>query len=243
DDHPIVRNAEACYQSSEYAVNLAKRNSSQLHVLHITTERELSLFEPGPIEGKNITAEACVHHLWFSDKDYSRLDNFIKCNPAIKSERDRNALINALHTGQIDIVATDHAPHTLEEKQCDYEHAPAGLPLVQHALLTLMDHVYHDRLNLTQVVEKTAHNPAKRYAVAERGFVREGYFADLVLIDPNQQTLVTDDSLFYQCGWSPFSEHSFNSRILSTWVNGQHVFDGSDIVEQPSAAMRLVFNR
>ena len=243
EDHPKLRDANACYASSSYAVNLAKKYKSQLHVLHITTEKELGLFEPGPIESKDITAEACVHHLWFSDKDYARLGNLIKCNPSIKSQRDRDALICALHTNQIDIIATDHAPHTLTEKQGDYDGSPAGLPLVQHALLTLMDHVYHGRLSLTQVVEKTAHNPAICYAISNRGFIREGYSADLVVIDLNSTTVVADKNVFYKCAWTPFSGHIFKSRIISTWVNGRQVYDGTDILDCSSPAMPLVFNR
>ena len=241
-DHPVIRDTEACYASSSYAVSLAKQYQSQLHVLHITTEKELSLFEAGPIESKHITAEACVHHLWFSDQDYARLGNLIKCNPAIKSSTDRDALMQALHSNQIDIIATDHAPHTLQEKQQDYYHAPAGLPLVQHALLSLLDHVKHQRLSLEQVVEKTAHNPAKRYAVAERGFIQEGYFADLVLVDTEQPTIVTHDSAFYHCRWTPFVNHQFSSNIKSTWINGQQVFDGQNIIEQALPSQRLAFN-
>lgn len=242
-DHPIIRDTNACYASSSYAVDLAKKYASQLHVLHITTEKELNLFEAGPIEDKHITAEACVHHLWFCDEDYPRLGNFIKCNPAIKASTDRDALIKALHNNQIDIIATDHAPHTLKEKQQDYNSAPAGLPLVQHALLSLLDHVKHQRLSLEQVVEKTAHNPAKRYAVSERGFIREGYFADLVLVDTNNATQTRPANTFYHCGWTPFDGHEFSSRIQSTWVNGQQVFDGRQIITPATAPMRLTFNR
>ena len=243
EDHPRIRDAEACYASSDYAVSLAKRYGSELHVLHITTARELALFESGPIDGKSITAEACVHHLWFSEDDYPRLGNFIKCNPAIKHRSDRDALIQALSSGQIDIIATDHAPHTLQEKQQDYADAPAGLPLVQHALPSLLDHVHHGRLSLTQVVEKTAHNPAKRYNVAERGFLREGYYADLVMIAPDTPHTVTDDNILYKCAWSPFKGHSFHSSIRSTWVNGTRVFDGQTVAEIDSPAMRLFFQR
>ncbi|GAA5314832.1 MAG: dihydroorotase [Candidatus Pelagadaptatus aseana] len=239
--HPIIRDVEACYASSSYAVGLAKQFQSQLHVLHITTEKELSLFEAGSIETKNITAEACVHHLWFTQDDYPRLGNLIKCNPAIKSVTDRDALIQALHTNQIDIVATDHAPHTWEEKQQDYSNAPAGLPLVQHALLTLLDHVSHGRLSLEQVVEKICHNPAKRYGIVDRGFIREGYFADLVLVDTAQDTKVTHDNSLYHCGWTPFAGHQFSARIKSTWVNGQQVFDGYRIIEQALPSQRLAF--
>ena len=242
-DHPLIRDVDACYASSSYAVGLAKQFQSQLHVLHITTEKELSLFESGPIENKHITAEACVHHLWFCDEDYAQRGNMIKCNPAIKAASDRDALIAALHSNQIDIIATDHAPHTLEEKQQDYNKAPAGLPLVQHALLTLFDHVKHGRLSMEQVVEKTAHNPAKRYAIAERGFIREGYFADLVLVNTEQTTAVTHENALYHCGWTPFVNHEFTSSIQSTWVNGQQVFDGHTIIEQPLASQRLIFNR
>ncbi|MEM6583427.1 MAG: dihydroorotase [Pseudomonadota bacterium] len=243
EDHPVVRDVEACYASSSFAVGLAKRHGSQLHVLHITTAKELDLFAPGPIEGKSITAEACVHHLWFTQDDYPRLGNFIKCNPAIKQQSDRDAIMQALGTGQIDIIATDHAPHTLDEKQEPYESAPAGLPLVQHALLTLMDHVHHGRLSLTQVVEKTAHNPAKRYSIVERGYLREGYYADLVLIAPDAATTVTDSNILYKCGWSPFSGHRFASAIKGTWVNGTRVFDGETVAEIESPALRMAFDR
>ncbi|WP_421864939.1 dihydroorotase [Motiliproteus sp.] len=235
-DHPIIRSAEACYASSSYAVELARRFGSQLHVLHITTEKELSLFEPGPIIGKQITAEACVHHLWFCDQDYARKGNLIKCNPAIKSSTDRDALIQALHSGQIDIIATDHAPHTWEEKQQSFMQAPAGLPLVEQALLSLLDHVHHQRLSLTQVVEKTAHNPALRYGIVERGFLREGYFADLVLVDPEGGTETRHGTSRYHCGWSPFDGQRFQSRILSTWVNGIQAFDGQQLCTDASAS-------
>ena len=242
EDHPTLRDANACYASSSYAVGLAKKYQSQLHVLHITTEKELGLFESVPIEKKHITAEACVHHLWFSDQDYARLGNLIKCNPSIKKSSDRDALIHALHTNQIDIIATDHAPHTLAEKQVDYEQAPAGLPLVQHALLILLEHVKHGQLSLTQVVEKTAHNPALRYAIAGRGFVREGYYADLVLIDNQSSTAITHENSLYHCGWSPFDGQVFSSRIKGTWVNGQQVFGSDGIVSGKPSTMPLIFN-
>lgn len=242
-DHPKIRNTAACYASSSYAVSLAKKYQSQLHVLHITTEKELSLFESGAIEDKHITAEACVHHLWFSDKDYPTLENQIKCNPSIKSSTDRDALIQALHNNQIDIIATDHAPHTWQEKQVDYNQAPAGLPLVEHALLSLFDHVHHNQLNITQVVEKTAHNPAKRYAIKERGYIKEGYLADFVLVDMNKPTKVSHENCRYMCGWTPFRQHEFSSSICGTWVNGQQVFDGKQIIEHTAVSKRLEFNR
>ncbi|MGX9416748.1 dihydroorotase [Vibrio sp. WJH972] len=243
DDHPILRDKEACYASSSYAVDLAKKHGSQLHVLHITTEKELALFQQGPIEGKHITAEACVHHLWFSNEDYALLGNQIKCNPAVKYASDREALLNALKTGQIDIIATDHAPHTWEEKQTDYEVAPAGLPLVQHALLSLFDHVKNGKMTLAQVVEKTAHNPAIRYSIEDRGYIREGYFADLVLVDLEVPTQVSHENSLYHCGWTPFAGHEFSAQISHTWVNGSLVYANQTVNEKATAAMRLSFNR
>ena len=224
-------------------MSLAKKYQSQLHVLHITTEKELNLFEGGPIEGKHITAEACVHHLWFSEEDYPALGNQIKCNPAIKSAADRDALIKALHTNKIDIIATDHAPHTWQEKQRGYNQAPAGLPLVEHALLSLFEHVHHNRLSLTQIVEKTAHNPSKRYAIKNRGYIREGYFADFVLVDMNKSTSVSHENCQYFCGWTPFNQYEFSSSIQGTWVNGQQVYDGKKVIDHSTASKRLVFDR
>lgn len=243
-DHPKLRDAHACYASSSYAVGLAQKHHSQLHVLHITTAKELSLFTPGAVQNKHITAEACVHHLWFTDDDYSRLGNLIKCNPAIKSAADRDALIQGLHTNCIDIIATDHAPHTLAEKQLNYEQAPAGLPLVQHALLILLEQVHQGRLSLTQVVEKNAHNPALRYGIAERGFIREGYYADLVLVDCQSATTVSSDNILYHCGWSPFTGYSFSSQVKRTWVNGCQVYawDPDDATDKANG-MALTFTR
>ncbi|WP_415899592.1 dihydroorotase [Neptuniibacter sp. QD48_11] len=241
-DHPIIRDDEACLASSSYAVELAKKYQSNLHVLHITTEKELSLFQSGPVQGKKITAEACVHHLWFSAEDYETRGNLIKCNPAIKSLRDRNALLNALKTGQIDIIATDHAPHTLTEKLVDYSDAPAGLPLVQHALLTLLEHVNLGRMSIEQVVEKVCHNPAIRYGVLERGFIREGYFADLVLVDPKKSTLVSHANSLYHCEWTPFDGLEFSGQIKSTWVNGNVVYDGTQTLVQEGVAKPLAFS-
>ncbi|KZM38591.1 dihydroorotase [Marinomonas sp. SBI22] len=243
EDHPILRDDEACYASSSYAVSLAKKYQSNLHVLHITTEKELALFEAGPIQNKQITAEACVHHLWFNNQDYKTLGNQIKCNPAIKFESDRTAIIQALKTGQIDIIATDHAPHTWEEKQVEYNQAPAGLPLVQHALLTLLDQVNREAMSITQVVEKTAHNPAIRYAIQDRGFIREGHYADLVLVDTDSSTLTTHENSLYKCGWTPFAGHTFSAQIKSTWVNGNLVFDNQEVKATDDSAMRLSFKR
>ena len=242
-DHPVLRDHNACYESSSYAVSLAKKYNSQLHVLHITTEKELSLFEAGPIENKSITAEACIHHLWFCDEDYQKLGNLIKCNPSIKYKSDCNALIQALHTGHIDIIATDHAPHTWQEKNVPYPQAPAGLPLVQHALLSLLDHVKDNRLPLEQMVEKVAHNPAKRYGIVDRGFIKEGYFADLVLVNLNKSTQSSHENSLYGCGWTPFDGHTFSSKIEATWVNGQMIFDGEKVLDLPTKGERLAFNK
>ncbi|KTF08684.1 dihydroorotase [Pseudoalteromonas sp. H103] len=242
-DHPKIRDAQACYASSSYAVSLAKKYNAQLHVLHITTEKELSLFTKGDIANKSITAEACVHHLYFSEQDYEALGNLIKCNPAIKANTDRDALVNAVKNNQIDIIATDHAPHTWQEKQTDYVNAPAGLPLVEHALLSLLEHVKNNRLSIEQVVEKTAHNPALRFKVDKRGFIKEGYYADLVLVSTQQTTKVSHNSCRYLCGWTPFDGVEFSSKIVSTWVNGERLYDGKTVSKPSKPAMPLVFNR
>lgn len=233
-DHPVLRDDQACWASSSFAVALAKKHRSQLHVLHITSAKELALFDAGPIQNKHITAEACVHHLWFSNKDYAQLGNQIKCNPAIKYESDREMLLKALNTDQIDIIATDHAPHTWNEKQVAYDQAPAGLPLVQHALLSLFDQVKKGHISIAKIVEKTAHNPAIRYRIKDRGFIREGFYADLVLVDTTKTTSVSHENSLYHCGWSPFSGHSFSAQIKHTWVNGDLVYTNS--------AMRLQFD-
>jgi len=240
-DHPVIRDDEACYASSSYAVSLAKKHGTKLNVLHITTEKELSLFEFGPVQNKQITAEACVHHLWFSDQDYAERGNLIKCNPAIKTQKDRDALRQALLSNTIDIIATDHAPHTLTEKHQAYMSAPAGLPLVQHALISVVEHVKNGWLSIEQLVEKVCHNPAIRYGVSERGFLREGYYADLVLVDPNQSTKVTHSNSLYHCQWTPFDGIEFSSCIRSTWVNGQLVFDGQNLIENMPVGEALVF--
>ncbi|WP_027856267.1 dihydroorotase [Marinobacterium jannaschii] len=243
DMHPQIRDVEACYASSSKAVELAKRFGSNLHVLHLTTAKELALFQTGAIEGKRITAEACVHHLWFSDQDYAELGNRIKCNPAVKSADDRAALRSALLDGRLDIVATDHAPHLLAEKEQSYESAPAGLPLVEHALPLMLELAKQGVLSLEQVVEKVSHNPAIRYAIEGRGFIREGYAADLVLVDLDGETSVTDAAVRYKCRWSPFAGQRFRARICSTFVNGVELFDGEQVLCRPEAAQRLRFNR
>ncbi|PLA74266.1 dihydroorotase [Hydrogenovibrio sp. SC-1] len=218
--HPEIRCREACYKSSSFAVELAKKTGANLHVLHLTTAEEMALFAPGPVEGKQITAEACVHHLWFSADDYEQKGTLIKCNPAIKSVADRDAIRQAVRTGQIDIIATDHAPHTWAEKQGSYFQAPAGLPQVQQSLTALLDLVKQGVFDLETIVQKTAHNVALRYQIANRGFIREGYAADLVLVDLNQSHTDRKQDNLYQCGWSPWEGHQFSSSVISTFVNG-----------------------
>ncbi len=230
-EHPNIRSADACYASSSLAVGLAKKYGTKLHVLHLTTAKEMELFEVGPLEQKRITAEACVHHLFFSADDYAERGAFIKCNPAIKTSADRAALLKAVAEDRIDVIATDHAPHTLEEKGRKYGGAPAGLPLVQHALVSLMERVEDGSLTLEQVVRKTSHAPAILYQVAERGFLREGYFADITLIEPNPSG--REEEVLSKCGWSPFAGYSFIHRIAGTWVNGHQRYDGSQVLEGP----------
>ena len=224
--HPEIRSEEACYLSSSYAVELAKKQGANLHVLHLTTEKELALFEKGPIEGKQITAEVCVHHLYFSQEDYEEKGSFIKCNPAIKRPSDRAALLQAVIDDRIDIIATDHAPHTLAEKQqSSYFKAPAGLPLVQHALISALEYVHNKQLTLPQLVQKIAHNVAIRYQVKERGYLREGYWADLALVDLTQSQTITRESVLCHCGWSPFEGRPFQSTVSHTLVNGVVVYE------------------
>jgi dihydroorotase len=242
-EHPHIRSAEACIHSTRIAMALAREYDSPLHVLHLTTGMEMDLFEPGPMEGKLITGEVCVHHLHFSSDDYARLGNRIKCNPAIKTPADRNALVKALQAGRLDIIATDHAPHTREEKaSSDYLKAPAGLPLVQDALLSVLE-FYHDGiLSLEEIVLRTAHNPATRFRVQGRGFLREGYWADLVVVDTARATAVTAERVLSKCGWSPYEGETFRSSIARTLVNGRTVWDGHDIIEA-DVAQRLAFGR
>jgi len=231
-EHPKIRSAEACYKSSSLAVGLARRHGTRLHVLHLTTARELSLFDAGPIAGKQITAEVCVHHLWYDDSSYAELGALIKCNPAIKTTADRDALRRAVVADVIDVIATDHAPHTLAEKERGYFEAPSGLPLVQHSLLMLLEQHREGLFSLEKIVEKAAHSPAMRFGIEKRGFVREGYFADLVAVDLDGSTLVDAAEIRYKCGWSPLEGTRFHSRVLLTVVNGVPVYrDG-----QPTGA-------
>ena len=231
--HPLIRSAEACYRSSSLAVSLARRHGTRLHVLHLTTARELDLFEPGPLANKRITAEVCVHHLWFDESRYADLGTRIKCNPAIKTRSDREGLLQGVRDGRIDVIATDHAPHTLEEKSRSYFKAPAGLPLVQHSLQMLMECHLDGELPLTGIPEKAAHNPATLFGVAARGFVREGYFADLVAVDVNEPEVVAAGGLAYKCGWSPLEGERFRSSIHMTMLNGEVVFRDGRVASQP----------
>jgi len=240
--HPDIRSEAACYLSSSYAVDLAKRHGSRLHVLHITTAKELDLFQSGPLDDKRITAEACVHHLYFHRGDYGRKGSFIKCNPAVKERSDRDALRLALEEGRIDVVATDHAPHTLEEKLNSYFKAPAGLPLVQWAL-PMMFELFHERhISLETLVEKCCHGPARLFNIQERGYLREGYWADLVLVDTNNPHRVERHDALYKCGWSPMEGERLRSRVTATVVNGQMAYiDGR--VNRGIRGKRLQFDR
>jgi dihydroorotase len=240
--HPFVRNQDACYISSSYAVNLAKRHGTRLHVLHISTGKELDLFDQGlPLEKKKITAEACVHHLTFCDEDYIKLGNRIKCNPAIKTARDRDMIWQGLKDGRIDIIATDHAPHTLEEKNRPYFESPSGLPLIQHSLNMMYKHVLDGRLSLTDMVYFMSHAPAICFNLLERGYIQEGYYADLVLFDPDKLWQVQSDNILYKCAWSPLEGETIHGKVLMTWVNGHLAFD-NDIFRFPETK-RLLFSK
>jgi dihydroorotase len=239
--HPLIRNEEACYLSSSKAVALAKKHGARLHILHISTAKETALFENTlPLDQKKITAEACIHHLWFSDADYALKGNLIKWNPAVKTAFDREGVWEALLDNRIDVVATDHAPHTIEEKAQSYASAPSGGPLVQHALLAMLDKVQEGKITLERVVEKMAHAPATLFRIKERGYIREGYAADLVLVAPTPNKPVSKADLLYKCGWSPFEGHQFTNHIHSTYVNGNCVYADAKIIEQ-GPGQRLLF--
>lgn len=241
--HPIIRDAEACYKSSAYAVGLAKKYNSRLHVLHISTAKELELFRNDiPLSQKRITAEACIHHLWFSDEDYATKGNFIKWNPAVKSKADREAIWQAVHDGRIDVIATDHAPHTLQEKQQPYFNAPSGGPLIQHTLLAMLEFYKQGKISLESIVQKMSHNVAELFEIDRRGFIREGYYADLVLVDLHKPTPVTPESLLYKCRWSPFDGYVFGSTIHTTLVNGIISWHDGKLASDKNG-MRLAFNR
>ena len=244
--HPDIRSREACIKSTQLALSLARKHGTQLHVLHISTADELTLFKAGPLIDaagvrKRITAETCIHFLRFDRSDYARLGNLIKCNPAIKEASDREALIRALCDDVIDILATDHAPHTLEEKAKGYEQAPGGLPLVQYALVAALELVHEKKTSVAQIVQKLSHAPAQLFDVKERGFLREGYWADLVLVD-NEPFTVKREDVLSKCGWSPFEGTTFNHRVAATWVNGRMVWNGEQLVGTPNGK-RLEFDR
>jgi dihydroorotase len=241
--HPLIRSREACLRSSTEAVNLARKYNTRLHILHISTADELALFQNDiPLEKKRITAEACVHHLWFSEGDYEKKGMFIKWNPAVKSLSDRDAIREAVRDGRIDVVATDHAPHTLEEKSGNYISAPSGGPLVQHALPAMLELVRQGVFTLEWVVQKMCHSPAICFQIKDRGFIREGFFADLVLVDMESPWTVSKENILYKCGWSPFEGQTFHSRILKTWVSGQLVYEDGK-VDPDKRGMRLSFDR
>ena len=240
--HPFIRSREACIKSTRLAMELARRHDSRLHVLHVTTAEELELFAPGPADGKRITAETCVHFLHFSSEDYATKGNLIKCNPAVKLPSDRAAIIRAINDGRIDILATDHAPHTWEEKLQSYEKAPSGLPLVQSVLQCALERWFDGQLPLELIVEKTAHAPARLYNVRDRGYIREGYWADLVLIDVNLPHRVTREETLSKCGWSPFEGTIFRSTIVATWVNG-HLGWHEGKLDDRQLGKRLEFDR
>ena len=230
--HPIIRSEEACYKSSSMAVELAKKFNTRLHILHISTAKELSLFSNKiPLKEKRITAEACIHHLWFSDEDYATKGNFIKWNPSVKTVYDRAKIFEAVLNDTIDVIATDHAPHTFEEKSQSYLKAPSGGPLVQHSILAMLDFYHDKKISLEKIVQKMSHSVADLFRIQKRGYIREGYFADLVLVNLHKPSEVTKASLLYKCGWSPFEGHTFKSSIEKTFVNGNLVFDNGKIDE------------
>jgi len=241
--HPKIRSAEACYISSSKAIALAKKTGARLHVFHLTTAKEMELFSnTKPLKDKKITAEVCVHHLWFSDSDYETKGSFIKWNPAVKSAKDRSALWEALLSDKIDVIATDHAPHTFEEKSNSYMKAPSGGPLVQHALVAMMEAFHNGKISIEKMVEKMCHNPAILFQIEKRGYIKQGYFADLVLVNPNNPWTVNKKNILYKCGWSPFEGTTFKSRISHTILNGEIVYENEKFTNA-NAAMRLTFNR
>ena len=241
--HPIIRSEEACYKSSSMAVELAKKHNTRLHILHISTDKETNLFRNDiPLNQKRITAEACIHHLWFDESSYDEKGTLIKWNPAVKSAKDKEGVWKALIDDRIDIIATDHAPHTIEEKNNTYFKAPSGGPLVQHALVAMLEFYHQGKVSLEWIVEKMCHAPATCFQVKERGFIREGYYADLVVVDLDKPWVVEKDNILYHCGWSPFEGETFKSSIVKTFVNGNLVYDGG-IFDEQHRGMRLEFDR
>jgi len=241
--HPQIRSEEACYKSSSFAVGLAKKHGTKLHILHVSTAKETHLFDNSiPLEKKKITAEACVHHLWFNDNDYDRLGMLIKWNPAIKTEQDQKQILSALLDDRIDVIATDHAPHTLEEKSNKYFQAPSGGPLIQHSLVAMMEFVHQKKISIEKIVQKMSHNPAILFEIEKRGFIREGYFADLVLVDSNQPWQVNENNILAKCGWSPFDGETFHSSVIHTWVSGHLAYSNGQFNEDKTGE-RLTFHR
>jgi len=241
--HHLIRSEEACYESSSKAVALAKKHGTRLHILHISTAKELDLFTNEiPLEEKRITAEACVHHLWFSNEDYATKGNYIKWNPAVKTVADREAIWQAVLDNRIDVIATDHAPHTIEEKELPYLEAPSGGPLVQHSLVALLDKYHEGKISLEKIVEKTAHNVAKLFQIEKRGFIREGYFADLVLVDLNKSWMVEKNTIVSKCNWSPFEGHIFKSKVTDTFVSGNWAYH-EGVFHEEKKGSRLTFER
>lgn len=240
--HPLIRSEEACYKSSSMAVSLAKQFNTRLHILHLTTEKELELLQAGDMKNKRITAEACVHHLFFSEEDYETKGALIKCNPAVKKASDRAALLQAVNNDLIDVVATDHAPHTWDEKQNPYFKAPSGLPLVQHALISMLEHYHSGIFSLEKIVQKVSHNVADLFQIHERGYIREGYWADLTLVDLNSPTVVDNQTLYSKCGWSPFEGYIFKSSIHTTIVNGEVAYENGQL-NKDIRGKRLAFDR
>jgi len=242
EQHPVIRDAEACYASSSKAVSLAKRTGARLHILHISTAKELELFEAGPLENKKITAEACVHHLWFTEEDYAKKGASIKWNPAVKSQADRDAVRQAVLDDKIDVLATDHAPHTIEEKANIYTKAPSGGPLVQHYMQALLDLNKQGVFSLEKIAEKTAEAPARLFKIVDRGYIQEGFHADCVIIDAKKPYTVSKQNILYKCGWSPFEGHEFTSTIEQTFINGKLAYSNGAVIEGDTGA-RLQFNR
>jgi dihydroorotase len=241
--HPKIRSEVACYLSSSKAIALAKKTGARIHVFHLSTAKETDLFRNDiPLEQKQITAEVCIHHLWFDENDYKEKGTFIKWNPAVKTKKDKDGLWEALLDDRIDVIATDHAPHTIKEKKQVYTKAPSGGPLVQHALLAMLEAVNDDKITLEKVVQKMCHNPAKLFQIEKRGFIREGYYADLVLVDLNSPQKVTKENILYKCGWSPFEGNTFRSKITHTFVNGGLVYDNGHFGKSLKG-MQLTFNR
>jgi dihydroorotase len=241
--HPLIRSREACFKSSSFAVTLAKEFNTRLHLLHLTTADEMKLLSPFRLDGqKRITGEACVHHLWFDDSDYDNLGSKIKCNPAIKTKFDRESLINGVRNDLIDVIATDHAPHTAGEKSESYFRAPSGAPMVQHSLSVMLELMHRKIFSIEKVVEKMCHNPAILFNIEKRGYIREGYKADLVLVDPNHPWTVSKSNILYKCGWSPLEDVTFRSRVVKTYVNGNLVYDNGDMNEDYRGE-RLRFER